>query len=39
MQLLGKDTKDMALVDNVIYVVSDLWNSISQLFFNKKLED
>jgi len=29
----------MALVDNVIYVVLDLWNPIVQLFFNKKWED
>jgi glutathione S-transferase len=38
-ELLGKDPKDMALVDNVIYVVLDLWNPISQLFFNKKWQD
>lgn len=29
----------MALVDNVIYVVQDLWSPINQLFFNKKCED
>jgi len=37
--LLGKDAKDMALVDNVIYVLLDLWSPISQLFFNKKWEN
>lgn len=39
LELLGNDPRDMAMVDNVIYVVMDLWNPISQLFFNKKWED
>jgi glutathione S-transferase len=38
-ELLGKDPRDMAMVDNLIYVIMDLWNPISQLFFNKKWED
>jgi hypothetical protein len=38
-ELLGKDPRDMAMVDNIIYVIMDLWNPISQLFFNKKWED
>ena len=37
LELLGKDSMEMALVDNVIYVILDLWNPVSQLFFNKKL--
>ena len=30
---------ESALIDNVIYVVLDLWGPIVQLFFNKKWED
>ena len=29
----------MAFVDNVIYVILDLWSAVTQLFFNKKWED
>jgi hypothetical protein len=36
LELLGKDPMEMALVDNIIYVILDLWNPVSQLFFNKK---
>lgn len=28
-ELLGKNPRDMALVDNVIYLVMDLWNPIT----------
>jgi glutathione S-transferase len=38
-ELLGNDPRDMAMVDNIIYVIQDLWNPISQLFFNKKWEN
>jgi hypothetical protein len=38
-ELLGKDPRDMAMVDNLIYVIMDLWSPISQLFFNKKWAD
>lgn len=39
VELLGRDARDMALVDNVIYALHDLWMPISQLFFNKKCDD
>jgi glutathione S-transferase len=38
-ELLGKNARDMAMVDNVIYTVLDLWAVILPLFFNKKWED
>jgi hypothetical protein len=36
---LGKDARDAALIDNVIYAISDIWLPISELCFNKKWED